>query len=157
MDYSSLLRLVRYVFPNFTDRALDVLSAAQQNAAEANDRHVSPEHVLLAIANVQQGVGSVALERLGVDLRRQVKELEALVRATASKPHEDLPPSFSPETERLLAAARAEAKELGHNYVGTEHLVVGLLRCEGPASEYLQRGGLTAAQLRVQILQLLAR
>ncbi|HLJ11625.1 MAG TPA: Clp protease N-terminal domain-containing protein [Planctomycetaceae bacterium] len=84
-------------------------------------------------------------------------QLEALGCDTNQNAHANHCPSFSPETELVLAAAKSESGTLGHGYIGTEHLALGLLkRGNNPASDYLQRNGITFEQLRKQVLKILA-
>lgn len=120
-----------------------------------NHQQVCPEHLLLALAAIEPGPGRVTLDRLGVSLQQSMAQLEALLPSPAEVATADN--SFSPETERLLTEARAEAVALGHRYVGTEHFVLALLRCGAcPASDYLRKRGVTASRLREEVLRLLA-
>lgn len=156
LDFRSLLSLVRCVFRGFTDRTLDVLAAAHQDASARDHVHVAPEHVLLAMAKAERGVGLTALARLGVDLREKIAQLDALVGNSAPKSGGNRRPSFSPETELLLADAKSESKTLGHDYVGTEHLLLALLKCDGPAGECLKTSGVTAERIRDEVREILA-
>jgi len=155
MDFGQLWTLVNCVFRHFTDRALTVLAVAGKEAAARHQQLVTAEHVLLALANVERGPGRVCLECLGIDLQQHAACIAALVDQTPSQTSTDHP-AFSPIVERLLAEARAESQELGHNYVGTEHLVLGLLRCGTcPAGAYLREHGVTIENLRAEALRLL--
>jgi ATP-dependent Clp protease ATP-binding subunit ClpC len=154
MGWSSFLFSLRFSARGFTDRAVKVLSVARQNAEAHCHRNIEPEHVLLALAAVKPGPGRLALERLGVDLARDTEQIAGLAAALPMTPGEQ--PSFNPATERLVAAAQAQSKELGHRYVGTEHLVLGLLRC-GPcrAGDYLRDRDVTVERFRNELMRLL--
>jgi ATP-dependent Clp protease ATP-binding subunit ClpC len=151
-----MLSLLQCAFPGFTDRALNALSAARDQAAARRHRQVTPEHVLLALA-IDPGLGRVTLEHLGVDLQQDLAGVEALVSVAPPAAPEDHW-SFSPEVEQLLAEAKAESAGFGHRYVGTEHLVLGLLRCGPcPAGDYLRANGVTVERFREEVLRLLAQ
>jgi ATP-dependent Clp protease ATP-binding subunit ClpC len=134
----------------FTDRATYVLAEARHQAARRHC-HIAPEHVLLALTIIESGQVRIILERLGVDLQRDCKQLAALVPA-ASPSASTGKPKFSPETKRLLEQARQSARDLSHNYVGSEHLVLGLLRCQPcPAGNYLRARGVTVEKFREEL------
>jgi ATP-dependent Clp protease ATP-binding subunit ClpA len=107
VDFASLLSLVHLAFPGFTDRALKALSAAREQAAVRHHQQVAPEHLLLALAVIEPGPGRVTLDRLGVDLRQSVAQLEALLPAPGAGKADD--PPLSLEMEQLLAEAKAES------------------------------------------------
>jgi ATP-dependent Clp protease ATP-binding subunit ClpC len=146
---------MRFTSLRFTDRAVKVLSVARQRAATQRHRYVAPEHVLFALAAVEVGPGRLTLQRLGVNLQNDVDRLEAM--ATAPPIAVAQQPSLSLETEHLVAEARDQSKKLGHRYVGTEHLVLGLLRCgQCPAGDYLRERGVTVEKFREETLKVLA-
>ncbi|HYV36290.1 MAG TPA: Clp protease N-terminal domain-containing protein [Gemmataceae bacterium] len=156
MDYASVWCLLQCAFPGFTDRALKVLSVAREQADALHQKLVTPEHVLQALAAVEPGVGRVALERLGIDFERESAQIAAIVPVVPPMPPDDFH-SFSEDAERLIAEAKAASKELGHRYVGTEHLVLGLLGC-GPctAGDFLRTRGITVERFRETAMGLLA-
>ena len=155
MDYAVLLRLLQFVFPGFTDRALEAMSVARDQAAAARQTFVTPEHILAALSTIEAGVGRVTLEQLGIDFQREATQIMALASVGPTKLPDDHQ-ILSSETERLLSEAKAAAKELGHNYVGTEHLVLGILRCGPcPAGDYLRTRGITVEMFSKQALELL--
>ena len=139
----------------FTDHAVGVLSEARHQAAIRRDRDTEPEHVLLALAMARrQPAAMIALERLGVDLRRDLDQLAALLRCPTGASSDK--PRFSPETKQLLAHARLMAKQLGQNYIGTEHLVLGLLGSDScPAADYLRARGATKDRFLEELIGLL--
>lgn len=155
MDFESSVLLVHWAFRGFTDRALKALLAAREQAAERQHEQVAPAHLLLALAVIEPGPGRDVLDRLGVDLPQSVAQLEALLPAQSAAEADD--PPLSPEIEQLLVEAKAESVRLGHRYVGTEHLVLGMLRCGAcPAGDYLRKRGVTAERFREEALRLLA-
>jgi ATP-dependent Clp protease ATP-binding subunit ClpA len=124
-----------------TDRARCVLAAAHQVALEQRSAAIEPEHVLRALATGDRGVGRCALEALGTDLPRLLPKIVELI-----PPHMQDPPAgpeFGPRGEALLAAARSAAAELNHLYLGTEHLVLALLREPSPIRDLLRQNGVT--------------
>lgn len=137
-----------------TDRAIKVLRVARDRATTNRDPQITPEHVLWALANVERGPGRLALERLGVDLRKSLRELELLHTACSGDPHSA--PVPSPEVDQLLQNAKAQAKLLRHDYVGTEHLILGLLSggtC--PALHFLHQRGIGLDRFREAVLWVL--
>jgi ATP-dependent Clp protease ATP-binding subunit ClpA len=112
MDIASVWSLLQCAFPCFTDRTLQVLSVAREQAETMHHTLVTPEHMLLALATIKPGVGSIALERLGIDYTREAAQIAALVSAAPPMPPVDYQ-AFSEEAERLLAQAKAVSKELG--------------------------------------------
>jgi ATP-dependent Clp protease ATP-binding subunit ClpC len=152
MNNSPLLALARLAFPDFTGRTLNVLLAAKKQAVERHHRHVTPEHLLLAIAVADHSMAGAALVRLGVDLQRDVAQIAAIIAAPLSADSDQV--SFSPETERLLTQARAEFEELGHRYIGLEHIVLALIRCgQCPAGNYLRERGVSIERFRKELLR----
>jgi ATP-dependent Clp protease ATP-binding subunit ClpC len=140
--------------PSFTDRAIKLLSVAREKAETRRHALVTPEHVLLALLTIERGVGRVALERLGIDFQREERAIADLVAGgpPASPNHGQ---SFSGEAERMIAEAKIASKELGHNYVGTEHVVLGLLRCGTcPAGDYLRKVGITVDGFGEEVMRI---
>jgi ATP-dependent Clp protease ATP-binding subunit ClpC len=133
---------LRFSSRGFTDQSVNALLAARKHAVERRLHDITPEHILLGVAALPRCVARVALVNLGLDLGREAMAVTAF--ADARPPGQSSgPPTLAPETERLLIRAEAQARELGLNYVGTEHLVMGLLRGAGPAAEYLRERGVT--------------
>src|SRR6476646_11870961 len=143
------------MFDRFSDRARKVMSFARQEAERFNHDYIGTEHVLLGLVKEGSGVAANVLENLEVDLEKVRLEVEKLV-----KPAPDvvtigqLP--FTPRAKKVLEFAIDEARALDHNYVGTEHLLLGLLReQEGLAAQVLMNLGLKLEDVREEVLNLL--
>lgn len=143
------------MFERFTDRARKVMQLANQEAQRFNHEYVGTEHVLLGLVKQASGAAAFVLRDLDVDLRRVRLAVEALVQpGPAMLPMGKLPQT--PRVKRVLAFAIEEATALSHNYVGTEHLLLGLLREEeGAASDVLKGLGLNLGKVREQLLAIL--
>jgi|SRR6185312_2299590 len=152
----------------FTDRARLVLALADEFAIEQRSLEISPEHILRGLACGGQGVGRAALEDLGVDLIQLLPKLLALLPPHAARPlpsMDELRASdptkifplreLGPGAEACLVAARKAAAEMGHNYVGTEHLLLGLLGHPSPAADFLKKHGATNESARGAVTRLL--
>jgi ATP-dependent Clp protease ATP-binding subunit ClpC len=140
---------------NFTERARKVLALARDEAHALNHEYVGTEHLLLGLIREGGGVASALLENLKVDtgLMRQKIE-ETVQRGRASVKYPDLP--YTSRAKKSIELAMAEARDLSHNYVGTEHLLLGLLREEkGVAAMVLADAGLTLPEARAEVLRLL--
>jgi DNA-binding transcriptional regulator YhcF (GntR family) len=141
---------------NFTDRVRTVLQMARDEAARLRHEYVGTEHILLGLLHDRGGVGGAVLANLQVDFevtRREVEERVKPGEATTAAPH--LP--YTSRARKLLDLAISEARELNHNYVGTEHLLLGALREEkGIAAEVLTASGVTLEPARAEMLRLLA-
>lgn len=141
----------------FTERARKVLQLANQEAQRFNHKYVGTEHLLLGLIKEGTGVAANVLKNLGVDLRGILQEIEKLV---VPGPHvaaaAELPKT--PRAKQVLQYAREQSHLLGHNYVGTEHLLLGLLReTEGVASQVLLNLGLKLEGVRAQVLAFLGQ
>ncbi len=141
----------------FSDRARKVMQLANQEAQRFNHEYIGTEHVLLAIVKEGTGTGAHALKNLDVDLRKIRLEVEKIVQSgpdmtTMGKlPH-------TPRVQKVMELAIEEARTLNHNYVGTEHLLLGLLREEvGVAGQVLMNLGITADAIREEVKNLLGR
>jgi ATP-dependent Clp protease ATP-binding subunit ClpC len=155
MDWYSLRQSFGLILQRFTDRAVNVVAVARAQADKRHHRLVTPEHVLLALAQVEPGPGRVTLARLGVRLKQLMDDLSALVTAVPERSAgEKL--TLSPEVEAMLKQAKAQAQALGHNYVGTEHFVLALLAGGGPAADFLKARGITVERFREEVLRFLA-
>src|SRR3990170_4209158 len=141
---------------NFTDRVRKVLQMAREEAARLHHEYVGTEHILLGLIREGEGVAAAVLTNLNVDLEDIQQKIEETVRrgkaAAAAGP--DLP--YTSRAKKVLELAMTEARELNHSYVGTEHLLVGLLREEkGIAAQVLTDAGVTLEQARAETLRLL--
>jgi len=139
----------------FTDRARRVIALATQEAVRLNHGYISTEHVLLGLIREGTGVGANVLKNLELDLYKVRREIERLVRPGPEQvAASDINPT--PRTICAINFARDESRRLGHNYVGTEHLVLGLLReQEGVAAQVLVNLGLKLEEVRGEVLNLL--
>jgi ATP-dependent Clp protease ATP-binding subunit ClpC len=139
---------MRLSLRRFTDRAVKVMQVARQEAAQRHQAAVTPEHVLLALALVELGPWQAVLERLGLNLSMEQATLAALA-AEGRQGEPGQEPAVSAEVEELLNAAVAQARGLGHRWVGTEHLTLALVDAGStPAAEFLRRRGISSDSLR---------
>ena len=142
---------------NFTDRVRKVLQVAREEAQRRGHKHVDTGHVLLAIISEAEGTGAKALQRLGVGVGLAREKVEDAMKgqATGKVAGPDLP--YTRASKHVLELAMAEARELRHLYVGTEHLLLGLIREEkGVAAKALTSAGITLEATRAAIVSLLA-
>jgi ATP-dependent Clp protease ATP-binding subunit ClpC len=141
---------------NFTDRVRKVLQMAREEAARLHHEYVGTEHILLGLIREGEGVAAAVLTNLSVDLDEIQQKIEETVKKgkAASAPGPDLP--YTSRAKKVLELAMTEARELNHSYVGTEHLLLGLLREEkGIAAQVLSDAGVTLEQARAETLRLL--
>jgi ATP-dependent Clp protease ATP-binding subunit ClpC len=141
---------------NFTDRVRKVLQMAREEAARLHHEYVGTEHILLGLIREGEGVAAAVLQNLNVDLEEISQRIEETVKkgkaAAATGP--DLP--YTSRAKKVLELAMAEARELNHSYVGTEHLLLGLLREEkGIAAQVLTDAGVSLEASRAETLRLL--
>ncbi len=141
---------------NFTDRVRKVLQMAREEAARLHHEYVGTEHILLGLIREGEGVAAAVLTNLNVDLDEIQQKIEETVKKgkapAASGP--DLP--YTSRAKKVLELAMSEARELNHSYVGTEHLLLGLLREEkGIAAQVLTDAGVNLEQARAETLRLL--
>src|ERR671917_787889 len=140
---------------NFTERVRKVLAMAREEAARLHHEYVGTEHILLGLIREGEGVAAAVLQNLSVDLEQIHERIEESVRkGKATIALGELP--YTSRAKKVLEYAMAEARELNHSYVGTEHLLLGLLREEkGIAAEVLNQLGVTLEEARRQTLKLL--
>ncbi len=137
----------------FTQRARRVLSLAHQEAEHARQNNIGTEHLLLGLMDEEGGVAGRVLRELGMTSER-VREVVARV-SSASINFEPSRIELAAETQQVLEFAVDEARRLGHHYIGTEHILLGLVRIESTAMEALRRLGVTADQIRRQTRRVL--
>tara|TARA_R110000782_G_scaffold102483_5_gene189509 strand:+ start:12634 stop:14622 length:1989 start_codon:yes stop_codon:yes gene_type:complete len=143
------------MFERFTDRARKVMALANQEAQRLNHEYIGTEHILLGIVKEGAGVGCSALKALDVDFRKVRREVEKLVPAGPEVILEGKLPQTT-LTKRVMQYAVEEARSLNHNYVGTEHLLLSLLReHDGVAAQVLVNLGLTLKNVREEVIELL--
>ena len=137
---------------NFTPRAQQVLALARKEADRFNHNYVGTEHLLLGLIKLGQGVAVSVLERMGLDLESVRMEVEKQVgTGPDQKVSGNIP--YTPRVKKVLALANKEAKALNHSYVGTEHILLGLLReGEGVAARVLQTLDVDIQRTRNEIL-----
>jgi hypothetical protein len=142
------------VFERFTDRARRVLVLAQEEARLLNHNFIGTEHILLGLTHEGEGVAAKALESLGVRLEAVREKVEETVGPAGSSTTGS--PPFTPRAKKVLELSLREALQLGHNYIGTEHLLLGVLReGEGVAVQVLATLGADKVRLREQVIVLL--
>src|ERR1700683_1778026 len=143
------------MFERFTDRARRVVVLAQEEARMLNHDYIGTEHILLGLVHEGQGMAAKALEALGISLeavRQQVQEIVGRGQQAARSGH--IP--FTPQAKKTLELAFREAVQLGHNYIGTEHILLGLIReGEGTAAQVLVSLGADLDRVRQQVIELL--
>src|SRR5450432_2292504 len=141
---------------NFTERVRKVLAMAREEAARLHHEYVGTEHILLGLIRGGEGVAAAVLQNLSVDLDEIQQKIEETVKKgkAAQTTGPDLP--YTSRAKKVLELAMMEARELNHSYVGTEHLLLGLLREEkGIAAQVLTDAGVTLEQSRAETLRLL--
>ncbi len=143
------------MFERLTDRARKVMALANQEAQRFNHEYIGTEHILLGLVKEASGVGANVLKNLGIDLRKVRLEVEKLVKSGPEMVTMGKLPQ-TPRSKKVLEYAIEEARNLNHNYVGTEHLLLGLLReQDGVAAQVLVNLGLKLEEVREEVLNLL--
>ena len=143
------------MFERFTDRARRVLVLAQEEARLLNHSFIGTEHILLGLIHEGEGLAAKALEALGISLEAVREEVEKTIGPAGSAPTGS--PPFTPRAKKVLELSLREALQLGHNYIGTEHILLGLVReGEGVAAQVLQSLGADLPRVRQQVIQLLS-
>jgi ATP-dependent Clp protease ATP-binding subunit ClpC len=144
------------MFEKFTDRARRVVVWAQEEARTLKHDYIGTEHILLGLVHEGQGVAAKALESLGISLETVRERVEdAVPPGQYERPAGHIP--FTPRAKKVLELSLSEAKVLGHSYIGTEHILLGLLReGEGVAAQVLVALGIDQDVVRERVIQLLA-
>ncbi|HVB01145.1 MAG TPA: Clp protease N-terminal domain-containing protein, partial [Acidimicrobiales bacterium] len=143
------------MFERFTDRARRVLVLAQEEARLLNHSFIGTEHILLGLIHEGEGLAAKALEALGISLEAVREKVEETIGPAGSAPTGS--PPFTPRAKKVLELSLREALQLGHNYIGTEHMLLGLVReGEGVAAQVLQSLGADLPRVRQQVIQLLS-
>jgi ATP-dependent Clp protease ATP-binding subunit ClpC len=143
------------MFNRFTERARRVILLAKEEAKRFNHDYIGTEHLLLGLIREGEGVAAAVLMSLGLDPTKIRTEVEKLVQpGSSASVSGDIP--FTPKAKKAIELSMEEARQLGHNYIGTEHLLLGLIKeGEGVASEVLLNLGLDAARVRDEVMQIL--
>lgn len=143
-------------FDRFTERARRVLGLAQEEAQRFNHNYIGTEHILIGLVREGEGIGARVLADMGVDLNRVRDTVEFIIGRGDRVSMGDSPPSLTPRAKKVLEYAVDEARRLGHHYVGTEHLLLGLVReREGIAAGVLERLGVNLEKVRSETIRLL--
>jgi len=128
------------MFERFTDRARRAVALAQEEAKRLDHNYIGNEHILLGLIREGDGVAAKALESLGISLDAVRQEVEEIIGRGQQTPSEHIP--FTPRAKKVLELSLRESKQLGHNYIGTEHILLGLLReGDGVAAQVLVKLG----------------
>src|SRR3712207_6220983 len=143
------------MFERFTDRARRVVVLAQEEARMLNHNYIGTEHILLGLIHEGEGVAAKALESLGISLEAVRAQVEEIIGQGQQAPSGHIP--FTPRAKKVLELSLREALQLGHNYIGTEHILLGLIReGEGVAAQVLVKLGADLSRVRQQVIQLLS-
>jgi ATP-dependent Clp protease ATP-binding subunit ClpC len=142
------------MFERFTDRARRVVVLAQEEARMLNHNYIGTEHILLGLIHEGDGVAAKALESLGISQEAVRQQVEEIIGQGQQAPSGHIP--FTPRAKKVLELSLREALQLGHNYIGTEHILLGLIReGEGVAAQVLVKLGADLNRVRQQVNQLL--
>jgi ATP-dependent Clp protease ATP-binding subunit ClpA len=142
------------MFERFTDRSRRVVVLAQEEARMLNHNYIGTGHILLGLIRESDGLAARALESLGISLDAVRQQVEEIIGRGQEAPSGPVP--FTPRAKKVLALSLRESLQLGHNYIGTEHILLGLLReGDGVAAQVLVRLGADLNRVRQQVIQLL--
>ena len=143
------------MFERFTERARRVVVLAQEEARTLDHGYIGTEHLLLGLIREGEGVAARALESLGISLEAVREQVGEIIGRGQQPPPGHIP--FTPRAKKVLELALREAQQLGHGYIGTEHLLLGLIReGSGVAAQVLVRLGADLSRARLQVVRLLA-
>ncbi len=143
------------MFERFTDRARRVVVLAQEEARLLNHNYIGTEHILLGLIHEGEGVAARALESMGISLESVRSQVVEIIGQGSQAPSGHIP--FTPRAKKVLELSLREALQLGHNYIGTEHILLGLIReGEGVAAQVLQQLGADLPKVRQTVIQLLS-
>jgi len=143
------------LFEKFTDKARRVVVLAQEEAKLLNHNYIGTEHILLGLIHEGEGVAAKALEALGINLEQVREQVQDIIGQGQQSPSGHIP--FTPRAKKVLELSLREALQLGHSYIGTEHLLLGLIReGEGVAAQVLTKLGADTNKVRQQVIQLLS-
>jgi Clp amino terminal domain, pathogenicity island component len=143
------------MFERFTDRARRVVVLAQEEARLLNHNYIGTEHILLGLIHEGEGVAARALESLDISLEAVRAEIKQIIGQGEQRPGAHIP--FTPRAKKVLELSLREALELGHNYIGTEHILLGLIReGQGVAAQVLVKLGADRERVRQAVVQLLS-
>src|SRR5271169_2225566 len=147
-------RTVMSMWEPFTERARRSIVLAQEEAQRLGNNYIGTEHILLGIISEGESLAAKVLETLGVNLANVRQEVEAIVGRGGQTVQQEM--VFTPRAKRVIELAFEEARQLNHNYIGTEHLLLGLVReGEGVAARVLSNLGVDPSKIRAEITKLL--
>jgi len=139
------------MFERFTDRARRVVVLAQEEAKMLNHNYIGTEHILLGLIHEGEGVAAKALESLDISLEAVREQVQEIIGQGQQAPTGHIP--FTPRAKKVLELSLREALQLGHNYIGTEHILLGLIReGEGVAAQVLVKLGADLNRVRQQVI-----
>jgi ATP-dependent Clp protease ATP-binding subunit ClpC len=143
------------VFERFTERARRVVVLAQEEARRLDHNFIGTEHILLGLLHEGEGVAAVSLEALGISLDAVRRQVEATIGRGEAPPTDHIP--FTPRAKNVLELSLREALQLKHNYIGTEHILLGLIReGEGVGAQVLEKLGAEPDLVREQVTRLIS-
>jgi ATP-dependent Clp protease ATP-binding subunit ClpA len=143
------------MFERFTDRARRVVVLAQEESRMLNHNYIGTEHILLGLIHEGDGIAAKALESLNISLEAVRQQVEEIIGQGQAAPTGHIP--FTPRAKKVLELSLREALQLGHNYIGTEHILLGLIReGEGVAAQVLKKLGADLNRVRQTVVQLLS-
>jgi ATP-dependent Clp protease ATP-binding subunit ClpC len=142
------------MFQRFTDRARRVVVLAQEEARLLNHNYIGTEHILLGLLNEDEGIAAGALQSLGINLKKVRAQVVEIIGQGAQAPSGHIP--FTPRAKKVLELSLREALQLGHDYIGAEHILLGLIReGEGVAAQVLKALGTELQKVREAVIELL--
>ena len=142
------------MFERFTDRARRVVVLAQEEARKLHHNYIGTEHLLLGLIHEGEGVAAKALESLGISLEAVRQQVQEIIGQGQGPQQGHIP--FTPRAKTVLELSLREAQQLGHDYIGTEHILLGLIReGQGAAAQVLVKLGADLSRVRQQVIQLL--
>ncbi|MBV8965464.1 MAG: NDP-hexose 4-ketoreductase, partial [Mycobacteriaceae bacterium] len=144
------------MFERFTDRARRVVVLAQEEARMLNHNYIGTEHILLGLIHEGEGVAAKSLESLGISLEGVRSQVEEIIGQGQQAPSGHIP--FTPRAKKVLELSLREALQLGHNYIGTEHILLGLIHeGEGVAAKSLESLGISLEGVRSQVEEIIGQ
>ncbi|GGS57029.1 hypothetical protein GCM10010156_14650 [Planobispora rosea] len=142
------------MFERFTNRARRVVVLAQEEARRLKHNYIGTEHLLLGLIGEEEGTAALALQAFEVSLEQVRRDVEEIIGQGSSPPGDHIP--FTPRAKKVLELSLREALHLHHTYIGTEHILLGLVREEeGVAAQVLTRQGVGLEAVRAQVIDLL--
>src|SRR5699024_361016 len=141
------------MFGRFTERAQKVLALSQEEATRLGHNNIGTEHILLGLIREGEGIAAKALQSLGLEIEKIQEEVEELI-GVGQEPLQTI--HYTPRAKKVVELSQDEARKLGHSYVGTEHILLGLIReGEGVAAKALQSLGLEIEKIQEEVEELI--